>query len=173
MAVMKGVRFDMLTLMHTMHGIGLMPTDIYETERDRLVELISRQQDWTASPLNIEQWKDAATNKKVDMERVRFTLTDEVDESEASPDFDWRVMVADYLEAAFDVDQDTAEKELDHLGVQPTYRENRSGFSHYHGQIEFLRRVAFKFQADSDNLRKEFHTEIGMLRAEIRRLSDG
>jgi hypothetical protein len=168
--LMKGVRFDILTMMQTMHAVGLMPTDVYDRERHRLVELMSQQQDWQASALNLEPWVEAGTSRNVDMGRVRFTLTDEVDDSEPSPSFDWRIMIADYLEAAFDADPDTAVSELNHIGIQPKYRENRSGFSNFHHQSEFVLRMISKIQKDSRDMRMELLAEIEKLRAEIQEL---
>lgn len=116
---MSFIKFEMLSIMQTLHSIGLMPDDAYERERERLV-LLLRSDNWSVKLHGGRRWKNKGSI---------FHLPDPTDDldtvspkEQVKTTFDWRVLVADLLQAAYEEpseDVEYIESEMCHLQVRP------------------------------------------------------
>lgn len=147
----------MLALMQTMHALGLMPTETFEVERARLVELITRD-GWTTSPLNLDAWIRSA-EEPYDLDLTKVSILGSFD---ARP-FDWRAVIADFLKATYrDANWDKVREEICRLGVEADY-EGGLSVSTLHMEKWRARSMALEQQ-------REMRDEIETLKEDVRQL---
>lgn len=172
---MRAIRFEMLSIMQTLHAVGLMPDDVYEAERGRLVALIE-DQNWRANPLDFDKWMDRsglglpdARDMIDEQEHRRFKTKD-------GASFDWRVLIADLLKSASEIDDLNAdsgsviEQEILHLGVSaPAYFGRRTIVSHLLSQEGNFTGWVRRIDGDCGSL-SGLRNEVAELREEVRRL---
>jgi hypothetical protein len=166
-AVMIAIKFEMLSLMTTMHLVGLMPDDDYQREKDRLVRDI---QSW-GNPVvqrNKKAWEaDCSFSKGQGRENDRFEF---LMAAPRTPEFDWKGAVADFLEVAFYSqgymsERDVIETEAAQLGVEVSDPLGFSGSARALLEIRHLRRT---LMSDAGNP----YTFIWKMQEEIRELRD-
>ena len=172
---MTGIRFEMLSIMQTLHAVGLMPDDVYEAERARLVALIE-DQNWRANPLDFDKWMDKsgfglpdARDMIDEQDHRRFKTKD-------GASFDWRVLIADLLKSALNIDDFNAnsgsviEQEILHLGVSaPTYFGRRTIASHLLSRESTFTGWVRRIDDDCGSL-GDLRSEVTQLREEVRHL---
>ena len=115
---MSFIRFEMLSLMQSMHALGLMPNEDYERERGRLVALLV-EEDCRTVPLGPNPFERSSI--------FDHLFADDLVESEnpevgTAHHFDWRFLIAKLLNASHgDPSEytDDVEGEMTHLAVRP------------------------------------------------------
>jgi hypothetical protein len=164
---MIAIKFEILSLMTTMHLVGLMPDDDYQREKDRLVRDI---QSWGNPVVQRDKkaWEaDRSYAKGQEREdgRCEFLMG-----ATRSSEFDWKGAVADLLEVAFysqsyPFEREVIETEAAHLGVEVSDPLGFSGTAQALLEIRNLRRT---LMSDAGNP----YTSIWKLEDDIRELRD-
>lgn len=166
------IKFEMLSLMTTMHAVGLMPDDDYQREKDRLVRDI---QSWgnPVVPRDKQSWDDgfqtidAGNDRRVD--RINHLF-----DSSRIAHFDWKGVIADYLEAAYQAEpvsyanrEDGIDAEAARLGVEVSDPLGVSASARALVDVREIHRTLFGqsgIKRDILDLRRE----VEQLRAELK-----
>jgi len=143
--------------MQTMHALGLMPTETFEVERARLIELVTRD-GWTTTPLNLDAWiRSAAEADLFDLTKVAV-----LGSFEARP-FDWRAVIADYLKAAYrNANAEMVRDEICRLGVEADYDGGLS--------VSTLHKEKWQAWSEASEQQREMRDEIEVLKEDIQQL---
>lgn len=95
---MIGIKFEILSLMTTMHAAGLMPDEDYQIEKQRLVQELS-ERSGLAGPLDIESWDEFRRRGDLDDQQLFNRITNAIETE--SDQFEWRGVISDFLESAY------------------------------------------------------------------------
>lgn len=172
---MTSLHFDLLALIQSMHAVGLMPDDAYQSERSRLLSIIA-EKPWKSALFDLEHWRGHP-----DVGR-REGFASEVYYGDRPPiqqsNFDWKIIAADFLQAAFRPElQDEIESELRHLGIeavnpQTTLSRLLRDYKYQKNVISMLRENLNTLHEEVSVLKQQAlrSDEIAKLREELRNL---
>lgn len=159
---MIGIKFEILSLMTTMHAVGLMPDDIYQREKERLVGDVIAYGSRT-KPFDLADWSRD--------HHPKHSNIFESDISKRMP-FDWRSVIANFLESAqiselWLYDESIIVEEAKRLGADSEYREYLTSSSTGFFQLEFLNRVIYHLQESTKSEISDLRQEIRQLKSEL------
>lgn len=164
---MSAVRFEMLSIMHTLHAVGLMPEDIYLRERDRLVMLLTEER-WHIGPLDFAEWTQEANHP------VRYGYFCPTERDGANYEFDWRFLISDFLKSAYGAvgaaeAKAVVESEICRLDVSAVFPQACTVSSSLL-KDEQLHRFWISMLQESNNEHNRMQSEVASLRDEVKRL---
>lgn len=165
---MIAIKFEMLSLMTTMHAVGLMPDDDYQREKARLVSNLLAIGSRTI-PLDIDKWDDGFS-PNLESSKLQWG-PEEFDACERMP-FDWKAVISNFLESAyrtshityFESHDGNIKTEAVKLGIETESQKTLSGTANSLMEHAYARRqiMELKFAIE----------QIDDLRAEVRQLRE-
>lgn len=162
---MIGIKFEVLSLMTTMHAVGLMPDDIYQREKERLVGDVIAYGSRTKA-LNLADWERHPDTEK-------WPILHEDDMSDRMP-FDWRAVIANFLESAHMsadwlrwANSGDIATEAKKLGVDNEYRDYLTASSVGISELGLINRSICDLEYDTKSEISGLRQEIQQLRSEL------